>query len=109
MKKRWFVVILTIGLLLCVLPPSVLALSPDSITGPESSLADTDYDEVAAYDNDSADGNDPADVDDPADDTDSPTTLDDGPADDTGSTTDPAEPPVCEISGAPYTDRKSVV
>ena len=29
MKKRWFVVILTIGLLLCVLPPSVLALSPD--------------------------------------------------------------------------------
>lgn len=29
MKKRWFVVVLTIGLLLCVLPPSVLALSPD--------------------------------------------------------------------------------
>ena len=29
MKKRWFVVILTIGLLLRVLPLSVLALSPD--------------------------------------------------------------------------------
>ena len=29
MKKRWFVVILTIGLLLHVLPLSVLALSPD--------------------------------------------------------------------------------
>lgn len=29
MKKRWFVVVLTIGLLLCVLPPSALALSPD--------------------------------------------------------------------------------
>mgnify|MGYP000010646216 CR=1 FL=1 len=28
MKKRWFVVILTIGLLLHVLPLSVLALSP---------------------------------------------------------------------------------
>ena len=32
MKKRWFVVILTIGLLLHVLPLSVLALSPDPIT-----------------------------------------------------------------------------
>ena len=30
MKKRWFVVVLTIGLLLCVLPPSALALSPDA-------------------------------------------------------------------------------
>lgn len=29
MKKRWFVVVLTIGLLLSVLPLSVLALSPD--------------------------------------------------------------------------------
>ena len=29
MKKRWFVVILTIGLLLSVLPLSALALSPD--------------------------------------------------------------------------------
>lgn len=32
MKKRWFVVVLTIGLLLCVLPLSVLALSPDPNT-----------------------------------------------------------------------------
>ena len=31
MKKRWFVVILTIGLLLHVLPLSVLALSPSRI------------------------------------------------------------------------------
>ena len=32
MKKRWFVVILTIGLLLSVLPLNALALSPDPIT-----------------------------------------------------------------------------
>ena len=32
MKKRWFVVVLTIGLLLSVLPLSVLALSPDPYT-----------------------------------------------------------------------------
>ena len=39
MKKRWFVVILTIGLLLCVLPPSVLALSPDpTITDADGNL-----------------------------------------------------------------------
>lgn len=38
MKKRWFVVILTIGLLLRVLPLSVLALSPDPITDPDGSL-----------------------------------------------------------------------
>ena len=35
MKKRWFVVILTIGLLLNVLPLSALALSPDPITDPD--------------------------------------------------------------------------
>ena len=41
MKKRWFVVILTIGLLLCVLPPSVLALSPDpTITNADGNLLD---------------------------------------------------------------------
>ena len=39
MKKRWFVVILTIGLLLCVLPPSVLALSPDpTITNADGNI-----------------------------------------------------------------------
>lgn len=39
MKKRWFVVILTIGLLLHVLPLSVLALSPDpTITDPDGTL-----------------------------------------------------------------------
>ena len=40
MKKRWFVVILTIGLLLRVLPLSVLALSPDPITNPDGNLMD---------------------------------------------------------------------
>lgn len=69
MKKRWFVVILTIGLLLHVLPLSVLALSPDPITdaddwsdlstvpyslddSPEQQLAvvDADNDEEAADD-----------------------------------------------------------
>lgn len=41
MKKRWFVVILTIGLLLHVLPLSVLALSPDpTITDPDGTILD---------------------------------------------------------------------
>ena len=41
MKKRWFVVILTIGLLLCVLPPSALALSPDpTITDADGTILD---------------------------------------------------------------------
>lgn len=38
MKKRWFVVMLTIGLLLHVLPLSVLALSPDPITDADGTL-----------------------------------------------------------------------
>lgn len=39
MKKRWFVVTLTIGLLLHVLPLSVLALSPDpTITDSDGTL-----------------------------------------------------------------------
>ena len=40
MKKRWFVVILTIGLLLRVLPLSVLALSPDPITDADGTILD---------------------------------------------------------------------
>lgn len=41
MKKRWFVVILIIGLLLHVLPPSVLALSPDpTITDSDGTILD---------------------------------------------------------------------
>ena len=39
--KRWFVVILTIGLLLHVLPLSVLALSPDpTITDADGTILD---------------------------------------------------------------------
>lgn len=38
MKKRWFVVILTIGLLLCVMPLSTLALSSDSITDSDGNI-----------------------------------------------------------------------
>ena len=41
MKKRWFVVILTIGLLLHILPLSVLALSPDpTITDSDGTILD---------------------------------------------------------------------
>lgn len=41
MKKRWFIVILTIGLLLHVLPLSVLALSPDpTITDSDGTILD---------------------------------------------------------------------
>ena len=35
MKKRWFVVILTIGLLLCLVPLSAFALNGDCITDSE--------------------------------------------------------------------------
>lgn len=38
MKKRWFVVILTIGLLLCVIPLSALALSSDPITDSDGTI-----------------------------------------------------------------------
>ena len=51
MKKRWFVVVLTIGLLLCVLPLSVLALSPD---------ADTDFDTITDVDGNLLDWYDPS-------------------------------------------------
>ena len=91
MKKRWFVVVLTIGLLLSVLPLSALALSPDSITGPESSLADTDYDEVAAYDNDSADSDDSADDNDSADSDDSADDNDSADGDDSADDNDSAD------------------
>lgn len=109
MKKRWFVVILTIGLLLHVLPLSVLALSPDpTITDSDGTLlgwsdlstvsdvlddsqeqrlavVNADNDEEAADDRSA--GNPP------------PQPLDeelegDGSADDDGSTT---TPPVCKI------------
>ena len=38
MKIRWFVVILTIGLLLCVMPLSALALSSDPITDSDGTI-----------------------------------------------------------------------
>ena len=38
MKKRWFVVILTIGLLLCVMPLSALALSSDPIMDSDGTI-----------------------------------------------------------------------
>lgn len=112
MKKRWFVVILTIGLLLHVLPLSVLALSPDpTITDSDGtildwsdlstvpySLDDSPEQQLAVVDAD----NDEA----PADDlptvnltpkTPDEETDDDGSADDTGSTTSPTTQDVCKI------------
>lgn len=116
MKKRWFVVILTIGLLLHVLPLSVLALSPDpTITDSDGTILDwSDLSTVPYSLDDSqeqqldvvdADNDVPADADndEAADDRSAvklaPKTLDeesddDGSADDTGSTTAPA---VCKI------------
>ena len=112
MKKRWFVVILTIGLLLHVLPLSVLALSPDpTITdsdgtildwsdlstvpyslddSPEQQLAvvDADNDEEAADDR-SAVKLTPKTPDEETDDDDS--------ADDDDSTTSPTTQDVCKI------------
>lgn len=111
MKKRWFVVILTIGLLLHVLPLSVLALSPDpTITDSDgtllgwSDLSTVPYslddsqeqnsavvDAKSGTDAETGSGKSLADVDhdDSADDTDGT-----GGTDDTGSTT---TPPVCKI------------
>ena len=116
MKKRWFVVILTIGLLLHVLPLSVLALSPDpTITDSDGTILDwSDLSTVPYSLDDSqeqqldvvdADNDVPADAgsDKATDDLPAgnltPKTPDeesggDGSADDTGSTTAPA---VCKI------------
>ena len=119
MKKRWFVVILTIGLLLHVLPLSVLALSPDpTITdsdgtildwsdlstvpyslddSPEQQLAvvNADNDEEAADDR-SAGNLTPKTPDEESggEESDDEESDDDGSADDDDSTTTPA---VCKI------------
>ena len=109
MKKRWFVVILTIGLLLHVLPLSVLALSPDpTITDSDGtildwsdlstvpySLDDSPEQQLAVVDAD----NDEEAADDRSAGNPTPKTPDeesggDDPADNDGSTTAPA---VCKI------------
>ena len=123
MKKRWFVVILTIGLLLRVLPLSVLALSPDpTITDSDGTILDWSDLSTVPYSLDDSQEQEPpvpdlsetgsekslADADNdeaPADDlpagnpTPPPQPLDeelegDAPADDDDSTTAPA---VCKI------------
>lgn len=121
MKKRWFVVILTIGLLLHVLPLSVLALSPDpTITDSDGTILDWSDLSTVPYSLDDLQEQEPpvpdlletgsekslADADNdeaPADDlpagnltpkTPDEETDDDGSADDDGSTT---TPPVCKI------------
>ena len=121
MKKRWFVVILTIGLLLHVLPLSVLALSPDpTITDSDGTILDWSDLSTVPYSLDDSQEQEPpvpdlsetgseksladADNDEEAAD-DRPTVNltpktpdeesdDDGSADDDGSTT---TPPVCKI------------
>ena len=124
MKKRWFVVILTIGLLLHVLPLSVLALSPDpTITDSDGTLLGWSDLSTVPYSLDDSQEQEPpvpdlsetgsekslADADNdetPADDR--PTVNltpkipdeesdDDGSADDTGSTTSPTTQDVCKI------------
>lgn len=114
MKKRWFVVILTIGLLLHVLPLSVLALSPDpTITDSDGTILDwSDLSTVSDVLDDSREqqlavvnaDNDEAPADDlPAGNL-TPKTPDeesggDDPADDDGSTTTQAE---CKIGDIYY-------
>lgn len=124
MKKRWFVVILTIGLLLHVLPLSVLALSPDpTITDSDGTILDWSDLSTVPYSLDDSQEQEPpvpdlsetgsekslADADNdeaPADDlpagNPTPKTLDKGsgdddPADDDGSTTSPTTQAVCKI------------
>lgn len=128
MKKRWFVVILTIGLLLRVLPLSVLALSPDpTITDSDGTILDWSDLSTVPYSLDDSQEQEPpvpdlsetgsekslADADNdeaPADDlpagnpTPPPQPLDeelegDAPADDDDSTTAPA---VCKIDDTYY-------
>ena len=120
MKKRWFVVILTIGLLLHVLPLSVLALSPDpTITDSDGTILDWSDLSTVPYSLDDLQEQEPpvpdlletgseksladADRDEATDDlpagnltpkTPDEETDDDGSADDDGSTT---TPPVCKI------------
>lgn len=96
MKKRWFVVILTIGLLLHVLPLSVLALSPDpTITDSDGTILDwSDLSTVPYSLDDSPEqqlavvnaDNDEAPADDRPTVNPTPKTLDKGPGDD-----DPAD------------------
>lgn len=126
MKKRWFVVILTIGLLLHVLPLSVLALSPDpTITDSDGTILDWSDLSTVPYSLDDSQEQEPpvpdlsetgsekslADADNdeaPADDRPTvnltPKIPDeesggDGSADDDGSTT---TPPVCKIGDSSY-------
>lgn len=126
MKKRWFVVILTIGLLLHVLPLSVLALSPDpTITDSDGtllgwsdlstvpySLDDSQEQEPPVPDlSETGSEKSPADADNDEEAADdrptvnlTPKTPDeesggDDPADDDGSTT---TPPVCKIGDIYY-------
>ena len=92
MKKRWFVVILTIGLLLHVLPLSVLALSPDpTITDSDGTILDwSDLSTVPYSLDDSPEqqlavvnaDNDEAPADDLPAGNPTPKTLDKGPGDD---------------------------
>ena len=125
MKKRWFVVILTIGLLLRVLPLSVLALSPDpTITDSDGTILDWSDLSTVPYSLDDSQEQEPpvpdlsetgseksladADRDEATDDLPTvnltPKTPDeesggDDPADDDGSTTTQAE---CKIGDTPY-------
>ena len=126
MKKRWFVVILTIGLLLHVLPLSVLALSPDpTITDSDGTLLGWSDLSTVPYSLDDSQEQEPpvpdlsetgsekslADADNDEEAADdrptvnlTPKTPDeesggDDPADDDGSTT---TPPVCKIGDIYY-------
>ena len=125
MKKRWFVVILTIGLLLHVLPLSVLALSPDpTITDSDGTLLGWSDLSTVPYSLDDSQEQEPpvpdlsetgseksladADRDEATDDlpagnptpkTPDEESDDDDPADDDGSTT---TPPVCKIGDIYY-------
>ena len=114
MKKRWFVVILTIGLLLHVLPLSVLALSPDpTITDSDGTILDWSDLSTVPYSLDdsreqqlavvNADNDEEAADDRPTVNL-TPKIPDeesggDGSADDDGSTT---TPPVCKIGDSSY-------
>ena len=124
MKKRWFVVILTIGLLLHVLPLSVLALSPDpTITDSDGTILDWSDLSTVPYSLDDSPEQEPpvpdlletgsekslADADNDEEAADdrptvnlTPKTPDeesggDDPADDDDSTTSTTTPPVCKI------------
>ena len=138
MNKRWFAVILTVGLLLCLVPLSAFALNGDCITDSDGNilgwedLTDSDpvdmvWEQAPAPASTASDTptQPPAETNDvqnsaAADSSEVQMTSAESEfntdelyavsaVDDAASTTEPAEQAVCEINGTPYTSLQSAI